>query len=258
MTVQSKNPVVLSLVALLLGLLFLPRAASAQQMRYFGCYDHESALGERLAAANFAGFQPNTQRYQACMSFCRTGNAAAGAARVHAEGFRFPAAYSGFRNNDSWCFCGSETVQQPLGLAEVECQYKIAVYQPASSAPPAITPQPAQANQPPLAPTVNPGGWEPPFPLGYEGARQLAWTGNGDPEGDPVTYWIEAWWWNAQQGQWQQFIGEWLNEPYFTLTQARGLVPNVYYTWRVAACDTAKRSQPWYAWSAYSVFRTVP
>ena len=48
-----------------------------------------------------------------------------------------------------------------------------------------------------------------------------------------------------------------MNEPYFTLTQARGLVPDVYYAWRVAACDTAKRSQPWYAWSEYSVFRTV-
>ncbi len=124
--------------------------------------------------------------------------------------------------------------------------------------PPQPTVAPPQVNRPPNAPTVEPGGFEPPFPIGYEGAIHLSWRNNGDPDGDPLAFWIEIWFWHPTQGQWVQMRSEWVTgTTTYTLTINNGLVANIHYAWRVAACDTGRRSDPWFVWSNYSVFKTA-
>ncbi len=81
---------------------------------------------------------------------------------------------------------------------------------------------------------------------------------DGDPDGDPLAFYIEIWWWNAAQQQWTQLVADWAPGDYYTLTQANGLVANIFYAWRVAACDTSQKSNPWFAHSGFSMFRTVP
>ena len=50
MTIHSKNFFIFSLLALLLGLLLIPRVAWPQQYAYQGCYENERSLDDRRAA----------------------------------------------------------------------------------------------------------------------------------------------------------------------------------------------------------------
>lgn len=245
----------LSLSALILA---LPTAYAANY-EFVGCYTGGGAqqiknphVSMSLWATSQADFD---SRLRMCLNFCTSGNAPAKADFINIKEGGFPHRYAGY-NAGNWCYCGGEligTAIAPTASSKDRCGQNLNVYRPVDG-----TVTPPTNNQPPRAPTVNPGSWDPPFPVGLEGAIQLTWQDNGDPDGDPMSFWIEIWWWNAAETKWVMLTAEWAHLGNYTLTTDRGLVPNIYYMWRVAAVDWQKRSNPWFTYSGFSQFKTVP
>lgn len=243
------------LVCVLAFLLAAPIAFTAD-FQFVGCYAGAEPVGDPNASMNLWAVSPADfdTRLRMCLDFCTTGNAPAKADDIYTSQGGFPHRFVAY-STSNWCFCGGKikgTPATPAGSGSNRCENTITVYQRSDGTQP-----PTSTNQRPRAPTVNPGGWDPPFPVSLEGAIQLTWQNNGDPDGDPVTFWIEIWWWNAQQNNWVLLTAEWANEGYFTLTTARGLVPDIYYAWRVAAVDSLHRSNPWFSYSTISAFKTI-
>jgi hypothetical protein len=136
----------------------------------------------------------------------------------------------------------------------------------------------SQANQPPLAPTnLFPCGsadsWGAPVQIDpYNGSILLHWQDNGDPEGDPLGFYIyiERYNFNSQQFElaWQGNVPQdlYLDNVYpgtrkgFNLTAQQGLASNSYYRWWVAAIDwneqARNRGNQWYTWSQMAWFVT--
>lgn len=254
-----------SLLLSILAFLVAPILTASAEYTFLGCYGQGSGTKNPHASWNLWSISPYgfESRKQKCLNFCTTGNAADQPRNFNTKEGGFPHRYAAY-SAGNWCFCGGEITGSAVavtGSAGDRCGGSLNVYRRGTGVvqqPPGPVTQPRPPNQPPRVPTVGPGGWEPPFPVGREGAIQLTWQNNGDPDGDLVSFWIEIWWWNAQQNQWVMLTAQWANEGNFTLTTANGLVPNIYYAWRVAAVDTFRLSNPWYVYSVASTFRTVP
>ncbi len=131
-----------------------------------------------------------------------------------------------------------------------------------------VAPQPtgATGNRRPYPPTVQPGGYEPPFPIEYEGAYQMSWRNNGDPDGDVLTFGVIIWQYDWTGRRWVQvptirdqygtYGMTWQKEDNFTFTTAKGLSPRTHYAWMVWACDLDKGASSLCSWSGWQVFRT--
>lgn len=122
------------------------------------------------------------------------------------------------------------------------------------------------ANRRPYPPTVQPGGYEPPFPIEYEGAYQMTWRNNGDPDGDVLTFGVIIWQYDWTGRRWIQvptirdqygtYGMTWLKEDSFTFTTTKGLSPRTHYAWMVWACDLDKGPASLCSWSGWQLFRT--
>ena len=131
---------------------------------------------------------------------------------------------------------------------------------------PTTQPPPATGNQRPRAPTVQAGGYDPPFPIGYEGAYQMTWRNNGDPDGDVLTFGLIIWQYDWSRRMWMQMPGirdqygtygmVWLRDDNYTFTMANGLSPRTHYAWMVFACDLDKGDAALCSWSGWGLFRT--
>jgi hypothetical protein len=128
------------------------------------------------------------------------------------------------------------------------------------------TPPPATGNRRPNPPTVQPGGYEPPFPIQYEGAYQMSWRDNGDPDGDVLTFGVIIWQYDWTGRRWVQvptirdqygvYGMTWVREDHFTFTTRDGLSPQTHYAWMVFACDLGKGDAALCSWSGWGLFRT--
>ena len=134
------------------------------------------------------------------------------------------------------------------------------------AATPPTTPPVTGANRRPNAPSVQPGGWEPPFPIQYEGAYQMAWRNNGDPDGDVLTFGVIIWQYDWAGRRWMQvptirdqygtYGMTWLKEDNYTFTRQNGLSPQTPYAWMVFACDLDRGASALCSWSGWQLFRT--
>ncbi len=132
-------------------------------------------------------------------------------------------AYGSWTTNSSFVFVGSMPPQQPT-------------------------------NRPPNAPTLlsPPNSYSPAI---SPSSITLQWQNNGDPDGDPVSFYLQIYIYNATSRQWQAAYENWVNATYVTLPP---WTPNAYFAWRVYAADPNKRSNPWYTVSGWSTFYTSP
>lgn len=112
---------------------------------------------------------------------------------------------------------------------------------------------PPEGNRPPNAPTLlsPPNTWSPPL---NPSSITFQWQNNGDPDADPVSFYLQIYIYNSTSKQWSPVYNDWVNGTSFTLTSFQ---PGSYYAWRVFAADTAQRSNPWYTASDWYYFSTV-
>lgn len=112
---------------------------------------------------------------------------------------------------------------------------------------------PPQTNRPPNAPTLlSPPNTYAPGVSPY--SVTLQWQNNGDPDGDPLSFEIQVYLWEPSTREWRYVSRYTGNGTYLTIPG--GSAPQTYYAWRVFAMDGNKRSNPWYAVSAWSVYYT--
>lgn len=285
------RPGLLLLAALALTML-PPAAQSQQQLAFAGCVSSDANMGKVLnaPAALGTGIHVELQNFTTCFNFCRFKTVPTGRYvefRGDRGAFTPPYTFMAFTGG-GWCFCGNQINAQLISLDN--CRQQIAclsdpgakcndteadqmIFAPGSGA--TVTgggqqtpPPPPAANRRPNAPVVQPGGFEPPIPLRYEGAVQLTWQDNGDPDGDPLAFGVFIWYLDTARGQWVQlptlrdYLGVdgrvWVNEPYYTFTTQAGLRPDTAYSWMVFACDVSRGNQTLCSWSGWSQFRTVP
>jgi hypothetical protein len=258
---------------------------------------------EAPAALNTNRLPANLQSIQTCANFCQRGTIPPGAGEPRGySAFRPPYRYT-ILDNGRWCFCGNQiqgaTIERGACAGKMVCLaderainsqcYINTVFDHmvVDLTPPAGTttvggggggtggggvgatasrPPPAAGNRRPNAPTVQPGGWDPPFPLQYEGAYQMTWRNNGDPDGDVLTFGLIIWQYDWTRRQWMQMPGirdqygtygmVWLRDDVYTFTMANGLSPRTHYAWMVFACDLDKGDATLCSWSGWGLFRT--
>jgi hypothetical protein len=251
------------------------------------------------AALNLNGLPANLQSIQTCADFCWEGRIPAGQPQPRGySDFRPPYRYA-LLNNGRWCYCGKQfngkNLERGACAGKMAC---LADYQALNSQcyvnteldhmvvdlnPPAggtgygggtggtagttvATPPPATGNRRPNPPTVQPGGYEPPFPIQYEGAYQMSWRDNGDPDGDVLTFGVIIWQYDWTGRRWVQvptirdqygvYGMTWVREDHFTFTTRDGLSPQTHYAWMVFACDLGKGDAALCSWSGWGLFRT--
>jgi hypothetical protein len=280
---------------LLVALSFLTNpGAEAQIPGFHKCMSSRDIPGNILDGPLGVNFfrESNHQNIGACANFCNSGampqNAEPSGDR---STFRPPYTYGLYQGN--WCFCGNNATGSEV--PQTECQHQIVeclakpgawcqrpgtegflvfsaadVLRGATSnqpmPPTPAPPPPPTANRPPNAPTVSPGAYEPPVVVPYGGGVQLAWTDNGDPDGDTLTFGVYVMQFDQATGQWvsaPSFRDQWGNPQAVWMsgtthnysTQA-GLQQGTYYSWGVIACEVGRTADQPCAWSGWSVFRT--
>jgi hypothetical protein len=283
---------------LALAMALAPALAEAQYA-FAACISRDEITNRVLTApaAMNLSLVGDHQTIETCAHFCRTGSAPQGA-EVRGNRSQFAAPYRyGLFASGNWCFCGNQingaAVQEgfcqgmracldpptkkcnpgiepdrmvfdltpPAGATTVSGGGATAGGAPTSQQPPVVG-----ANRRPNPPTVQPGGWEPPFPLQYEGAYQMSWRNNGDPDGDVLTFGLIIWQYDWTRRQWMQMPGirdqygtygmTWLREDNYTFTTRNGLSPQTHYAWMVFACDLGKGDAALCSWSGWGLFRT--
>lgn len=295
---KAKRPLsVLQLVVLALVLVLLPVIAKSEDAAFFACisgkqWNEAKTLGP-APALNLAVAPENVQTLQSCINYCRSGAIPPGIGQPRGfANFRPPYKYATF-GNGRWCFCGNEvkgaTLERGACLGKMNCllpdklnrrcyvntepdHMVIDIDPPARAAPgvtglpPVTQPSAAGANRRPHPPTVPAGGYDPPFPIQYEGAYQMSWRNNGDPDGDVLTFGVFIWQYDWSGRRWVQvptirdqygtYGRTWLKQDNFTFTTAQGLSPKTHYAWMVFACDLDKGPATLCSWSGWSLFRT--
>jgi len=118
------------------------------------------------------------------------------------------------------------------------------------------TAQPRQENRPPNPPTLisPPNTWDTWSPAIDPSSVTFQWIDNGDPDGDPVSSYINVYRYDPSSQKWTLTYNGWVNGTSLTLTN---LQPGSYYGWRVYAIDQTQRSDPWYTESEKSGFYTM-
>jgi hypothetical protein len=115
-------------------------------------------------------------------------------------------------------------------------------------------------NRPPNAPTptgpastfdvpiyTNPGQRYP--------SVRLSWRDNGDPDGDPIQFYIQITRWEPASQTWQEIYKDYTSERTgFTFTPQHGLLDVGYYAWTVMAADPAQLSTPAATATPYQYF----
>jgi len=291
------------LIVLAVALAVVP-AAQAQQVKYemAACISSQNwsppQTVDAPAALNLNPLPANLQSIQTCADFCWQGKIPAGQPEPRGYSqFRPPYRYA-LLNNGRWCYCGTnfqgKTLERGACAGKMNCladeralnsqcyvnteldHMVVDLNPPARAArpvgggggapPPAAPPPAAGANRRPNPPTVQPGGWDPPFPLQYEGAYQMTWRNNGDPDGDVLTFGLIIWQYDWTRRQWMQMPGirdqygtygmVWLRDDVYTFTTANGLSPRTHYAWMVFACDLDRGDDALCSWSGWGLFRT--
>jgi hypothetical protein len=112
---------------------------------------------------------------------------------------------------------------------------------------PAVPPQ--LTNRPPYAPTViqPPNAWAPAL---SPTAVLLSWQHNGDPDNNPVRFFLTLYQYSGASRQWILVFQSWVTTGTSLLVQS--LQFSSYYSWQVYAFDGALWSPP----SAPAVFAT--
>ena len=289
--------------ALHVGLLFVltltfagaPTVAQAQDPVFAACISRDisppTMLGQQ-AALNLGAAPRKYQTLGACANYCRSGTLPPGMGPPRGySSFQPPYRYATY-NNGRWCYCGSsitgETVDRGLCLGKMNCLVNLAAECYVNTEPDhmvidlnppagattvnpggvatAVPPAAPAGNRRPNPPTVQPGGWDQPFPLQYEGAYQMSWRNNGDPDGDVLTFGLIIWQYDWNNRRWVQLptirdqygtLGMvWQRNDNFTFTTANGLSPQTHYAWMVFACDLDRGEDALCSWSGWSLFRT--
>ena len=278
--------------------LLKPTSASSQVYKLAGCMSTADAPNVILTAkAGIRVTSDSDQNLETCAKFCATGvvESYASLSGNHAQ-FLAERPYPFSLIQGGWCNCGRTVngTRLPDAQCSVQadclkdptrrCQQRgqgqgYMVYsvdwnaQPApksetgaSTQPPPPPPPPPSANRPPNPPTVPPGSYEPPFPTQYEGAIQLTWQNNGDPDGDALTFGVFAMQYDFNAGGWVPVpsfrdqsgntIAAWTTDTVYTFTTQAGLRPATSYAWTVIACEVGRTADQQCAWSGWSVFRT--
>jgi hypothetical protein len=282
-----------------LAIALAPAVVEAQNYAFAACISRDEISNRVLTApaAMALSMHPNHQTIEVCAQFCRTGSAPQGAeVRGNRSQFAAPYRYALFATGN-WCFCGNEingaSVQEGFCQGtraacldpptkkcnpNIERDHMVVDLNPPAGATtvsgggsagggaPTNQPPPATGNRRPNAPTVLPGGWEPAFPLQYEGAYQMSWRNNGDPDNDVLTFGLIIWQYDWTRRQWMQMPGirdqygtygmTWLREDNYTFTTRNGLSPQTHYAWMVFACDLGKGDAALCSWSGWGLFRT--
>ena len=288
------------LFILALAIALAPVVAEAQNYAFASCISRSSTSNSVLKApaAMNVGVRPDLQTIKACADFCRTGASPQGA-EVRGNRPQIWAPYRYTMLSGGWCFCGNEIGGTPV--ADGLCLGKMACLQnltgrcyvntepdhmvvdlappagpvatggggavaPSGGVAPTTQPPPPGANRRPNPPTVQPGGYEPPFPLQYEGAYQMSWRNNGDPDGDVLTFGLIIFQYDWTGRRWMQMPSirdqygtygmAWLKEDNYTFTTRNGLSPQTHYAWMVFACDLGKGDAALCSWSGWGLFRT--
>ena len=115
-------------------------------------------------------------------------------------------------------------------------------------------------NRPPNAPTpLGPAStFEVPVytdPGQRPASVRLSWSDNGDPDGDPIVFYIQIIRWDAASQSWYEIYKDYTPERNgFTFTPQHGLLDVGYYGWTVMAADTAMRSNPAATATPYQYF----
>ena len=277
-----------------------PIVANAQNPGFAACISRDVSppgiLGPQ-AALNLGAAGRDYQNLRACTNYCRSGTLPPGMGPPRGfSSFRPPYRYATY-NNGRWCYCGNsvqgETVEQARCLGKMNClvnldaecyvntelDHMVIDLNPPAGATvvqggggsaggtsTALPPATASANRRPNPPTVQPGGWEQPFALQYEGAYQMTWRNNGDPDGDVLTFGLIIWQYDWANRRWVQLPNfrdqygtngmVWLRQDNFTFTTANGLSPRTHYAWMVFACDIDRGDDTLCSWSGWSLFRT--
>lgn len=256
-------------------------------------------------ALGLGGAQLKYQTHQSCINYCRSGALPPGMGKPRGyEQLRPPYRYAIY-GNGGWCFCGNEVKGVGVDCGEclgkmnclvgenyvrkcyinTERNHMVIALDPSRENPSckvgaaatsaaatgeaatgATQPTASTANRRPFPPTVQPGGWEPPFPIEYEGAYQMSWRNNGDPDGDVLTFGVIIWQYDWTGRRWVQvptirdqygtYGMTWLKEDNFTFTTDKGLSPRTHYAWMVWACDLGRGPAALCSWSGWELFRT--
>jgi hypothetical protein len=277
--------------------------AQTQSYTMAACISKDEKAHEVLgaAAAMNLSLRMDLQTVKTCADFCRTGTSHQ-KTEVRGDLAKFraglPYRYTLYTGGN-WCHCGDviggATVAPGLCAGKSNClltptercyvpeehDYMVIDLDPPAGAAvtggggaatpggvaaPTYQPPPATGNRRPNPPTVRQGGWESPFPLGYEGAYQMTWRNNGDPDGDVLTFGLIIWQYDWTRRQWMQMPGirdqygtygmVWLRDDNYTFTTANGLSPRTHYAWMVFACDLDKGDAALCSWSSWGLFRT--
>ncbi len=294
----------LSMFALAITLTPVATEAQGEDLKYTiaACISSEEWAATKVldapAALNLSVAPEELQSIQTCADFCRSGSIPQGVGQPRGySAFRPPYRYATL-NNGRWCYCGNQfkgkNVERGNCAGKMNCLYDLesrcyvntepdhmvvdltppagatggggGVGAGTSVAAPTTPPSASSANRRPNPPAVQPGGWEPPFPLRYEGAFQMAWRNNGDPDGDVLTFGLIIWQYDWTGRRWMQlptirdqygtYGMVWLNDDNYTFTTQNGLSPQTHYAWMVFACDLGKGSEALCSWSGWSLFRT--
>lgn len=293
------------LIIFALAIALVPAAAQAQNIAFAACISRDDPPPKVLgapAALNLSVAPDGLRSIRVCADFCRNGTVPQGVPQPRGySAFKPPYRYATL-NNGSWCYCGNEIggsgvapglcnekrnclanqralnskcyvnteashmivdLNPPAGATAIGSGGAVA---PSGGGAPAVQPPPSAGNRRPNPPTVQPGGYEPPFPLQYEGAYQMAWRNNGDPDGDVLTFGVIIWQYDWTGRRWMQMPGirdqygtygmTWLKDDNYTFTTRNGLSPQTHYAWMVFACDLGKGDAALCSWSGWGLFRT--
>ena len=287
---------------LTLMLALVPAMTKAQELKYkmAACIKSENwappQVLEAPAALNLNPLPANLQSIQTCANFCLQGRIPPGAPQPRGySAFKPPYRYA-LLNNGRWCYCGNQIQGQTLDrgacAGKLNCLYNLEsqcyvnteldhmvvdLTPPAGATTvkgggsdggdtPTTQPPASGENRRPNPPTVQPGDWEPPFPLQYEGAYQMSWRNNGDPDGDVLTFGVIIWQYDWTGRRWMQvptirdqygtYGMTWLKEDSYTFTMQNGLSPRTHYAWMVFACDLGRGDAALCSWSGWGLFRT--
>ncbi|HXG30667.1 MAG TPA: LCCL domain-containing protein [Thermodesulfobacteriota bacterium] len=122
---------------------------------------------------------------------------------------------------------------------------------------PPITAERVKENRPPNPPTPisPPNTWDKWSPAIDPSSVTFRWIDNGDPDGDPVSFYINVFRYDPSSQKWTLTYNDWVRGTSVTL---KNLEPGSYYGWRVYAIDQGQHSDPWYAESEKSGFYTMP
>jgi len=271
-----------------LALVLLPGSAYPQQgLAFAGCVSRQANLADlglnAPASLKDLAIQPQVRTMNMCANFCLN-RVVPSVLKLDGDLARFAPPYRqlAIGGGGNWCFCGNEyraeaVPQLAAGNCRQQADCLLKPGEPCATSEPGqlivqigggqSPPPPQNVNRMPHVVGLDPGGSEPAFPLRYEGAVQFAWQNNGDPDGDPLTFGVFIMYFDFARRTWVQLPSiqdvygtygmVWVTDPYFTFTLQQGLRANMYYAWRVFACDVTRGTDTLCSMSGWSFFRTV-